>query len=311
VIIADNFSNSKPEAITRLRELSDKGFSFEYCDLCDLKAVEKLFTDYTLDAVIHFAGFKAVGESAEKPLKYYENNLVSTINLLKCMDRHRVDRIVFSSSATVYGEAASVPIREDFPLKATNPYGRTKLFLEEILRDYGAARPRVRVALLRYFNPAGAHPSGRIGEDPNGIPNNLMPYISQVASGRLTELSILGNDYPTRDGTGVRDYIHVCDLAEGHVCALKKLDDSAGVFTYNLGTGCGYSVLEVVRAFEKASGIEIPYRFTQRRKGDIAECYADPQKALTELGWQAEFGIDRMCEDYWRWQRQNPNGFTE
>lgn len=311
VVVVDNFSNSKPMVLGRLRELSRAGFSFEYCDLCDDSQTEKLFDEYDIDAVVHFAGFKAVGESVEKPLEYYENNILSTVNLLKCMKAHHVSRLVFSSSATVYGDPASVPINETFQLSATNPYGRTKLFIEEILRDYWIAEPEMGITLLRYFNPAGAHPSGSIGEDPNGIPNNLMPYIAQVASGKLNELVVFGDDYPTRDGTGVRDYIHVCDLAEGHVSALRKLEEAAGVFTYNLGTGCGYSVLEVIKAFENASGKKIPYRIAQRRKGDIAECYADPGKAYDELEWKAELGLDRMCEDCWRWQQKNPNGFSE
>lgn len=310
VYIVDNFSNSKPEAIIRLRELAAGDFSFERCELCDFNAVKKLFAENQFDAVIHFAGLKAVGESVEKPLAYYENNIVSTINLLKCMKMHNAVRFVFSSSATVYGDPATVPISEDFPLNATNPYGRTKLFIENILKDYSVAEPQMRIALLRYFNPAGAHPSGRIGEDPNDIPNNLMPYIAQVAAGKLKQLFIYGNDYPTHDGTGVRDYIHVCDLARGHVDALKKLDDGAGVYTYNLGTGRGYSVLEMVRAFEAASGRRIDYRFTERRKGDIAECYANPQKAFEQLGWEAKHGVERMCQNSWRWQQNNPNGYS-
>ncbi len=309
VVIADNFSNSNPAVINKLRGLTEVDFAFELCDLCNIDEVKRLFENYNLDAVIHFAGYKAVGESVEKPLKYYDNNITSTINLLKCMEKHDVDRLIFSSSATVYGVPKSVPINEDFPLSATNPYGRTKLFIEEILRDYAISAPSMRITLLRYFNPAGAHPSGQIGEDPKGIPNNLLPYISQVASGKLKELSIFGNDYDTKDGTGVRDYIHVCDLAYGHVCALNKLDEKAGIQTYNLGTGNGYSVLEMVQAFERASGKKIAYRFSERRSGDVAKCYADSKKASEQLEWKAELGLDRMCEDSWRWQKNNPEGF--
>lgn len=309
VLAADNFVNSKPAVLERIRELASKPFSFQRCELTDAQAVEALFSESRIDAVVHFAGLKAVGESVEKPLEYYRNNLVSTLNLLFAMRAHGVKRFVFSSSATVYGDPASVPIREDFPLSATNPYGRTKLMIERILTDAAAADPELSVALLRYFNPVGAHPSGRIGEDPNGIPNNLMPFIAQVAVGKLPALRIFGGDYPTRDGTGVRDYIHVVDLAKGHVCALKKLESGRGVFVYNLGTGVGYSVLEVLRAFEAACGKTLPYEITARRPGDVAECYADPSKAEKELGWQARFGIARMCEDAWRWQSLNPDGF--
>ncbi len=308
-VVADDFSNSKPAVLGRLRSLAARPFEFAECDLTDSARTETLFCDYSFDAVIHFAGFKAVGESVEKPLAYYRNNLVSTLNLLDSMRAHEVKRFVFSSSATVYGNPKSVPIREDFPLSAMNPYGRTKLMIEEILRDAAQADPSLRVCLLRYFNPVGAHVSGRIGEDPNGIPNNLMPYIAQVAVGRLPALRVFGDDYPTRDGTGVRDYIHVTDLAKGHVAALKKLETGAGVYTYNLGTGTGYSVLEVLHAFEKACGRELPYRVVARRPGDIAECYADPEKAEKELGWRAEYGIERMCADSWRWQSHNPNGY--
>jgi len=311
VLVADNFMNSKPAALKRMRELAARPFEFEECDLTDAKAAERLFRSHEIDAVIHFAGLKAVGESVQKPLEYYQNNLTSTLNLLFSMRRHGVGRFVFSSSATVYGDPASVPIREDFPLSATNPYGRTKLMIEEILRDAAAADPGLGVCLLRYFNPVGAHPSGRIGEDPNGIPNNLMPYIAQVAVGKLPALRVFGDDYPTPDGTGVRDYIHVVDLAKGHVAALKKLTGTAGVSTYNLGTGIGYSVLDVLHAFEKACGKQLPYQIVGRRPGDIAECYADPAKAAKELGWRAEYGIDRMCEDSWRWQSGNPNGYCE
>jgi UDP-glucose 4-epimerase len=264
---------------------------------------------HTIDTVIHFAGYKAVGESVAKPLKYYENNLVGTIRLLQCMKEHNVKNIVFSSSATVYGDPHKVPITEDFPIQATNPYGRSKLMIEEILRDLYKSDSSWNIAILRYFNPVGAHKSGLIGEDPNDIPNNLVPYISQVAIGKLKELRVFGNDYPTPDGTGVRDYIHVIDLALGHIKAVEKIRQNPGLFTVNLGTGRGYSVLEMIKAFEKASGRKIPYIFTDRRPGDIAVCYADPTKAYELLGWKAERDIDEMCEDTWRWQTMNPNGY--
>lgn len=311
VVVADNFVNSKPAAVERMRSLAERPFDFVQCDLTDAAETDALFSRCSFDAVIHFAGLKAVGESVQKPLEYYRNNLVSTLNLLASMQKHHVFQIVFSSSATVYGDPASVPIREDFPLSATNPYGQTKLMIENILRDLAFAAPDMRVCLLRYFNPVGAHASGRIGEDPNGIPNNLMPYIAQVAVGKLSRLRVFGNDYPTPDGTGVRDYIHVVDLAKGHVAALNKLSDGAGLFTYNLGTGVGYSVLDVLHAFEKACGKTLAYEIVARRPGDVAACYADPEKAARELGWRAEFGIERMCADTWRWQSQNPNGYGE
>jgi len=309
VLIADNFVNSKPAALERLRALAGRPFDFEEADLTDADATDALFARRQIDAVIHFAGLKAVGESVQKPLEYYRNNLVSTLNLLLSMRRHGVERFVFSSSATVYGDPVRVPIREDFALSATNPYGRTKLMIEDMLRDVCAAEPRLRVCLLRYFNPVGAHVSGQIGEDPNGIPNNLMPFIAQVAVGKLPALQVFGSDYPTPDGTGVRDYIHVVDLARGHVAALKKLESGEGVYAYNLGTGVGYSVLDVLHAFERACGRALPYVLAPRRPGDVAACYADPEKAALELGWRAAYGIDRMCEDAWRWQSQNPNGF--
>lgn len=309
VLIADNFVNSKPAALDRLRALASKPFIFEEVDLTDATATDALFAKYSIDAVIHFAGLKAVGESVQLPLTYYRNNLSSTFNLLISMKRRGVEKFVFSSSATVYGDPVSVPIREDFALSATNPYGRTKLMIEEMLRDVSVADSDMRICLLRYFNPVGAHVSGQIGEDPNGIPNNLMPYIAQVAVGKLPALRVFGNDYNTPDGTGVRDYIHVVDLAKGHVAALKKLESGAGVYTYNLGTGVGYSVLDMLHAFEKACGKTLPYEIVGRRPGDIAACYADPEKAAKELGWRAEFGVERMCEDSWRWQSQNPNGF--
>lgn len=311
VLAADNFSNSSPEVIVRLRELADMPFDFVRCELTDPIETERLFEQHEIDAVIHFAGLKAVGESVEKPLDYYHNNLFSTLNVLLSMRRHNVKQIVFSSSATVYGEPESVPIREDFPLSVTNPYGRSKLMIEDILRDAHHADQTLRVCLLRYFNPFGAHASGRIGEDPNGVPNNLTPYIAQVAVGKREALNVFGNDYPTRDGTGVRDYIHVCDLARGHVAALNKLAKGDGLYTYNLGTGRGYTVFEVLRAYEKACGKTLPYRIAARRAGDIAACYADPSKAKAELNWEAEYDLDRMCADSWRWQSHNPNGFAK
>ena len=312
VLIADSFVNSKPQVLDRLRELACRPFLFERCDLCDAEAAERLFSTHEIGAVIHFAGLKAVGESVEQPLRYYENNLTCTLNILHSMRRHGVTRFVFSSSATVYGDPASVPIREDFPRTATNPYGWTKYMIEQILRDVAAADPAFRVSLLRYFNPIGAHESGRIGEDPNGIPNNLVPYIAQVAAGKLPYLRVFGNDYPTPDGTGVRDYIHVCDLAEGHVAALRELErNGPGVRAVNLGTGTGYSVLDVLHAYEAACGKPLPYRIEARRSGDAAACYADPMLARTLLGWSARYDLARMCADSWRWQSQNPNGYDD
>ncbi len=309
VVILDNLMNSKAEAVNRVRELSNKQIPFYKIDLLDKTGTEKVFQTETVDAVIHFAGLKAVGESVNIPLKYYHNNITGTLYLCEIMARHNVKQLVFSSSATVYGDPHKVPIMEDFPLSATNPYGRTKLMIEEILRDLFTADKTWRISLLRYFNPVGAHRSGQIGEDPNGIPNNLVPYIAQVAIGKRKELSVYGNDYPTPDGTGVRDYIHVVDLAIGHVKALAKLAEEPGVYTYNLGTGNGYSVLDMVQAFEKASGRRIPYKITGRRAGDIATCYANPAKAGKELGWTAKLGIAEMCKDTWRWQSQNVNGY--
>ncbi len=312
IVVADNLYNSCDEAVKRIKELTGKDFKFINCDLTDMDVVEKLFSDNTnIDSVIHFAAYKAVGESVQKPIEYYKNNLISTLNLLEGMRKHGVKNIVFSSSATVYGNPATVPITEDFPLSATNPYGQTKLMVEQILRDASVADPTLKVALLRYFNPIGAHKSGRIGEDPSDIPNNLVPYIAQVAVGRLECLSVFGNDYNTPDGTGVRDYIHVVDLALGHIAALKKLAGIEGVFTCNLGTGNGYSVLDVVAAYEKACGRPVPYKIMPRRPGDIASCYADTKKASEELGWKANYGIEEMCADSWRWQSQNPNGYKD
>ncbi len=309
VIVADNLANSKREALSRVEKITGKKLCFYPVDLRDEKALSRIFKEHTINSVVHFAGLKAVGESVEKPLMYYDNNITGTLTLCGVMNEHAVKSIVFSSSATVYGDPESVPIREDFPLKATNPYGRTKLMIEEILRDIHVSDPSWRIALLRYFNPVGAHPSGLIGEDPKGIPNNLMPFIAQVAVGKLAELNIFGNDYPTPDGTGVRDYIHVVDLAKGHLKALEKLDKEPGVFTYNLGTGRGYSVLEMIKAFEKACGKTIPYRITTRRPGDIARCYADPSLALDELNWKTEKTLEDMTADTWRWQMKNPNGY--
>lgn len=309
VVVVDNLSNSKVESLTRVQELSGKRLEFYQVDLLDQAALEAVFRARAVDAVIHFAGFKAVGESVVMPLRYYHNNVSGTLILLKTMKAFGVRHLVFSSSCTVYGDPHKVPITEDFPLSATNPYGRSKLMIEDILRDLYNADHSWNIALLRYFNPVGAHPSGRIGEDPNGIPNNLMPYIAQVAVGKLPYLRVFGNDYPTPDGTGVRDYIHVVDLALGHLKALEKLSTNPGLVTYNLGTGRGYSVLEVVRAFERASGRKIPYQIVERRPGDVAITYADPSRANRELGWMAERGLDEMCADAWRWQSANPNGY--
>ena len=311
IVVADNLVNSCQEAVQRVSRIVGKEIPFEQVELCDPAQVEDLFQRYPdVEAVIHFAGLKAVGESVAKPLEYYTNNLTSTLVLLNAMRKHGVKHFVFSSSATVYGNPSSVPIREDFPTGGTtNPYGTTKLFIERILTDYCAADPSLNVALLRYFNPIGAHASGLIGEDPNGIPNNLVPYIAQVAVGKLEKIHVYGNDYPTSDGTGVRDYIHVVDLARGHVAALKKLETNCGLFVCNLGTGKGYSVLEVIKAYEKACGKSLPYVIDPRRPGDIPSCYADPTKAREELGWEAEYGIEEMCASSWNWQHANPNGY--
>lgn len=311
ILIADNYSNSKPEALRRLRMLCPRPVDFSLCDLRDKTAVNALFSRGDIDAVIHFAGLKAVGESVSMPLKYYENNLFSSINLLEAMIRNGVRKLVFSSSATVYGVPEALPIREDFPVSTTNPYGSTKLMIEDIMRDVAKADPEWSFMLLRYFNPIGAHPSGLIGEDPNGIPNNLVPYIAKVACGRLEKLRVFGSDYDTPDGTGVRDYIHVVDLARGHLAALDRLQGYSGVFTYNLGTGRGYSVLEVVAAYERACGHAIPYEIVGRRGGDIAACWADPTLAASELGWRAELGIDEMCRDSWAFQSKNPDGYPD
>lgn len=309
VIIADNLCNSSSVVIDRIKEITGKQVKFYDIDTRDQEKLRKIFEENKIDAVIHFAALKAVGESVQKPLDYYNNNLVNTITVLELMREFNVDKFVFSSSATVYGSPKSCPIKEDFPLSTTNPYGNTKLMIEDILRDICKVNKDFNVAILRYFNPIGAHESGKIGEEPNGIPNNLMPYITKVAIGQLKELSVFGDDYDTPDGTGVRDYIHVVDLAVGHVRALEKLNQNPGLVTYNLGTGRGYSVLDLVKAFEKASGVKIPYKIVGRRAGDIAMCYADPTKAERDLGWVAKYDIDKMCRDSWNWQSKNPNGY--
>ncbi|MBK8307433.1 MAG: UDP-glucose 4-epimerase GalE [Gammaproteobacteria bacterium] len=308
VVVIDNLGNSSALALDRVRAISGRDLEFHHADLRDRAALRRLFADRSFDAVIHFAGLKAVGESVEKPLLYYENNIGGTLALLEAMKEVGLRRLVFSSSATVYGDPATVPIREDFPLSASNPYGRTKLFIEEILRDLQRAEPEWDIVLLRYFNPVGAHASGLIGEDPAGIPNNLMPFVSQVAVGKLECLNIWGNDYPTPDGTGVRDYIHVVDLARGHLAALQ-VRGGGGVRTYNLGSGRGYSVMEMIGAFERASGRQIKYRNAPRRPGDVASCYADPALAEAELGWHARLDLDSMCRDAWNWQSRNPLGY--
>ena len=310
-VITDNFYNSCPEVIGRLERITGKPVPYYNLDVCNAEALNSVFDQHPFDAVIHFAGYKAVGESVSKPLEYYRNNLDSTLTLCEAMRSHQVKRIVFSSSATVYGAATVMPITEDQPTGCTSPYGWTKYMIEQILRDVAIAYPDWAVALLRYFNPIGAHESGLIGEDPVGIPNNLMPFVSQVASGKLKKLRVFGGDYPTRDGTGVRDYIHVVDLARGHVAACAYLENHAGCEVFNLGTGSGFSVLEVVKTFEQVNGIAIPYEITDRRPGDIAECYADVSKARELLGWKAEKTLTDMCRDSWRWQSANPNGYRK
>ncbi|HOG76031.1 MAG TPA: UDP-glucose 4-epimerase GalE [Candidatus Marinimicrobia bacterium] len=311
ITVIDNLSNSKIESIKRVKTITGKELIFNKIDLCNIIELEKVFSSNQFEAVIHFAGLKAVGESVQKPLLYYYNNITGTINLCQMMIKYDVKNIVFSSSATVYGNPTSVPITEDFPIKPANPYGNTKYIIETILKDIQIANPDWNVIILRYFNPVGAHESGLIGEDPNGIPNNLMPYISQVAVGRLPYLKVYGNDYPTKDGTGIRDYIHVVDLAQGHLKALDKLSTKPGYCIYNLGTGQGYSVLDVITTFEKWSQRKIPYKIVGRRPGDIAECYADPSKANRELAWKAERNLDDMCRDTWNWQKKNPNGYSD
>ncbi len=309
VVVVDNLSNSKFESLKRVQELTGKTLEFHEIDLLDPESLDNVFNQSDIDAVIHFAGLKAVGESVAEPLRYYHNNIASTLVLCEVMTRHNVKNIVFSSSCTVYGDPDDVPIKEDSRINATNPYGRTKLIIEEVFKDLQVSDSNWNIAILRYFNPIGAHPSGRIGEDPNGIPNSLCPYICQVAVGRRARLSIFGNDYPTPDGTGIRDFIHIVDLAKAHISALKKLKPGYGVNAYNIGTGRGYSVLEIVASFENASGKKIPYRIVDRRPGDIATCFADPAKANRELGWTAEYSIDQMVADSWRWQNNNPNGY--
>lgn len=309
VVIADNFINSKPVVLDRIRQISGKDFKFYNVDLCDKTALEVVFASEKIDSAIHFAGLKAVGESVSIPLRYYQNNLISTLNLCELMSKYNCKNIVFSSSATVYGKPASVPIKEDFPNSATNPYGETKLMIEHILKDLYRADSEWNTAILRYFNPIGAHESGLIGEDPSGIPNNLMPYITQVSIGKRECLSVYGNDYATHDGTGVRDYIHVIDLAKAHLAALNWLDNKPGLDVFNIGTGHGYSVLDIVKAYEKATGKKINYKIAPRRPGDIDECYADPTKAREVLGWEAKLGIDEMCRDAANWQEKNPNGY--
>ncbi|WP_028611929.1 UDP-glucose 4-epimerase GalE [Paenibacillus harenae] len=309
VVIVDNLSNSHSAALDRIAEITNKGFAFYQMDLLDQDGLDAIFASHKIEAVIHFAGLKAVGESVRMPLSYYHTNITSTLVLCEAMKKHGVHKLVFSSSATVYGLSEQVPISEHFPLGATNPYGRTKLMLEQILQDLAESNKEWSISILRYFNPVGAHKSGKIGENPSGIPNNLMPYVSQVAVGKLKQVNVFGNDYPTVDGTGVRDYIHVVDLAAGHLRALERICCKTGVEIYNLGTGRGYSVLEMITAFEEASGRRIPYTIADRRPGDIAVCYADTTKANTDLGWTAVRGIEEMCEDCWRWQKNNPNGY--
>lgn len=312
VVVLDNLCNSSEKSLERVAQITGKKVPFYKVDILDREDMNEIFEKESIDSVIHFAGLKAVGESVSKPLEYYHNNITGTLLLCDVMRSHNVKNIIFSSSATVYGDPAFIPITEDCPKgKITNPYGQTKSMLEQILTDLHVADPEWNVVLLRYFNPIGAHESGLIGEDPKGIPNNLLPYIAQVAVGKLSCLGVFGDDYDTPDGTGVRDYIHVVDLAKGHVKALKKIEDKSGVSIYNLGTGNGYSVLQVVKAFEKACGKTIPYVIKPRRPGDIATCYADASKAKAELGWEAEYGIERMCADSWRWQSNNPNGYED
>ena len=312
IVVVDNYYNAKPEALRRVQELAGKSFPFYECDIRDADGLRRVFREHAIDAVIHFAGLKAVGESVQKPLEYYDNNVGGTVTLCQVMAEFGCKRIVFSSSATVYGMNNPSPLREDMPTgEVTNPYGRTKYVIEEILKDVCVSDPQWTAVLLRYFNPIGAHESGRIGEDPNGIPNNLMPYISQVAIGRLPQLSVFGDDYDTPDGTGVRDYIHVVDLATGHVKAVDYALGHTGAEVFNLGTGVGYSVLDLVKAFEKANGVPVPYVIAPRRPGDIATCYSDPSKAQKVLGWKAVHNVEDMCRDSWRWQSQNPQGYGE
>ena len=311
-VVVDNLSNASPEAIHRVEKIVGQPIPFYEVDIRDREGMEKVFAENAFDCCIHFAGLKAVGESVQKPWEYYENNIGGTLVLVDVMRKHGLKNIIFSSSATVYGAPDTMPITEDCPKgTVTNPYGWTKYMLEQVLSDIQKADPEWNVVLLRYFNPIGAHKSGTIGEDPNGIPNNLMPYITQVAVGKLPQLGVFGNDYPTHDGTGVRDYIHVVDLAKGHVCALQAIAKKCGLGIYNLGTGQGYSVLDLVKAFEAATGVKVPYVIKPRRSGDVAECWSDPSKAAKELGWKAQYGVQEMCEDAWRWQKNNPNGYRD
>lgn len=309
VVVIDNLSNSCMESIVRVERLTGKKIRFYEADILDSITMKQIFENEKIDAVIHFAGLKAVGESCKIPLRYYKNNMSGTVTLLETMEEFGVKNFVFSSSATVYGEPKTVPVTEEFPLSATNPYGRTKLMIEDMLRDLYASDSSWNIAILRYFNPIGAHESGEIGEDPNGIPNNLVPYVAKVAAGVLEKINVFGDDYETPDGTGIRDYIHVVDLALGHIKAIEKLNSNPGLVTYNLGTGIGYSVLEVIHNYEKACNKKLPYVVTERRPGDIPITYADPLKAIQDLGWKAERGIDKMCEDSYRWQSKNPNGY--
>lgn len=311
IVALDNFSNSKPVVLDRVREITGKDLKFYEADLLDYESIDKIFKENEIDSVIHFAGLKAVGESVQMPIHYYHNNLTGTLLLCRAMQKYGVKRIVFSSSATVYGKPESVPIREDFPLSTTNPYGETKLMIERILKDIYVSDPEWSISILRYFNPIGAHASGRIGEDPKGIPNNLLPYVTQVASGKREYLSVFGNDYNTHDGTGVRDYIHVVDLALAHLKALDRAEKVTGVEHFNIGTGNGYSVLDIVKAYEKATGMKVPYVIAPRRPGDIDECYADPTKAYNLLGWKAKYNIEDMCRDANHWQMNNPNGYDD
>lgn len=311
VVVLDNLSNSSPKAIGRVEAITGKKIKFYECDILDRDGMRTIFQENSIDAVIHFAGLKAVGESVAVPLKYYENNISGTVYLLEVMQEFGVKKIVFSSSATVYGMTDKMPLTEDLPTSANSPYGQTKLMIEQILQDLAVSDQDWSISLLRYFNPVGAHESGTIGENPKGIPNNLMPYITQVALGKLPELSIFGNDYPTKDGTGVRDYIHVVDLAEGHIKALDKVNTTKGVMIHNLGTGVGYSVLDLVKAFEEANALTIPYKIAPRRPGDVTICYADPTKAKNELGWEAKKTVVDMCRDAWNWQKNNPNGYDD
>lgn len=311
IVVVDNLDNSNIKAVEAIKRLTGRDFQFYQYDLLNREDLEKVFKENKIDGVIHFAGLKAVGESTQIPLRYYHNNITGTLILMELMEKYDVNNIVFSSSATVYGMPKSVPITEDFPLSTTNPYGSTKLMIENIMKDVSAANPKLSITLLRYFNPIGAHKSGELGEDPKGIPNNLLPYVAQVAVGKLEKVHVFGNDYPTPDGTGVRDYIHVVDLALGHLKAIEHCSGKEGVHIYNLGTGNGYSVLQIIEAFSKACGKELPYQIDPRRPGDIAECWADPSKAKNELDWAATRGIAEMCEDSWRWQRTHPNGFDD